>query len=156
MPADAATDVQVRPATVQDLDAVAEMFDHYRVFYGQDSDLDLARRFLGERMEAGESRIYVGQCSEQICGFMQLYPSFSSTAARRIWVLNDLWVEDSARQSGVGQALLKQADQLAVESGASHLELATARDNQPARELYEKQGWVRDDVFVHYYRSPQA
>ena len=151
-----ATAVQVRPATTDDLDAVAQLFDEYRVFYGQDSDLKLAKSFLGERLSSGDSRIFVGQCGDAICGFLQLYPSFSSTAARRIWVLNDLYVNDEQRGSGVGSALLQQADALCSESGAHHMELATARDNTPARELYEKHGWVRDDVFVHYYRSPQA
>lgn len=152
---DSATEVLVREATEADLDAIVPLFDRYRVFYGQQSDTELARNFLGERLKAGDSKIFVGQCGETICGFIQMYPSFSSTAAATIWVLNDLFVEPDTRGSGIATALLTQAVDHAKATGAHHLELATARDNVPARELYEKLGWIRDEVFVHYYRAPQ-
>ena len=52
---------KTRPAEERDLPAVAELFDAYRQFYEMPGDLALARRFLGERFERGESVILVAE-----------------------------------------------------------------------------------------------
>ena len=64
-------------------------------------------------------------------GFVQLYPVFSSTAARprRLWLLNDLFVAPEARGGGVARALMQRARRLAEETDAVGLELATAHAN---------------------------
>lgn len=128
------------------------MFDAYRVFYGQDSDLELAHEFLRERLGREESVVFLAldRGLERAAGFTQLYPLFSSVAARRKWLLNDLFVAPEARGRGVGRALLEAARGLAAETGARGLELATAPDNTAAQRLYESAGWKRD-VFLHYF-----
>ena len=82
-------------------------------------------------------------------GFTQLYPSFSSVAARRIWILNDLYVLPAARGQGVGRAVLEAAKTHALATGAHRLDLSTAHDN-PAQKLYEAAGYTRDNHFHHY------
>jgi hypothetical protein len=49
--------ITVRKATITDLDLVAPLFDAYRQFYRQPPDLELARQFLSERLQRGESII---------------------------------------------------------------------------------------------------
>ena len=74
-------------------------FDAYRQFYGRASDLSGAHAFLRERFDHGESVVFLAfDAGGQGVGFTQLYPSFSSTAMARIFVLNDLFVCASARQ----------------------------------------------------------
>src|SRR5215469_7546293 len=90
---------RIEPATLADLPALATLFDAYRVFYRQPSDPGKARDFLGERLERGESVIFLAHDGGGAAlGFTQLYPCFSSVAARRLWVLNDLYVERWARR----------------------------------------------------------
>ncbi len=59
-----------------------------------------------------------------------------------------------ARRQGIGQALLKQAQDFAVEAGFAQLELRTAVDNIPAQTLYESLGWQRDTRFYTYTLRP--
>lgn len=143
--------VEVRRATPEDVPAVAPLFDAYRVFYGREPDPELARGFLRERLERAESVVFLALDGEagRAVGFTQLYPLFSSVAARRKWLLNDLFVAPEARVRGVGGALLEAARWFAVETGAGGLELATAPDNVTAQRLYEATGWKRD-AFLHY------
>ena len=143
--------VEVRGATAGDVPLAALLFDAYRVFYGQSSDPPLARRFLGERLERGESAVLLAFDGEpgRAVGLSQLYPIFSSVAARPRWLLNDLFVLPEARGRGVGRALLEGARKLAAETGAAGLDLATAPENVAARRLYESTGWERD-AFLHY------
>lgn len=137
-------------AALDDLDLIAPLFDGYRQFYGQASDLDGARAFLRARLELDESVILLAVHDGVGLGFIQLYPSFSSVTMQRLWTLNDLYVAPAARRQGVATDLLEAARQYAIETESKGLELATAPDNTAAQALYEALGWQRDS-FYHYY-----
>jgi GNAT superfamily N-acetyltransferase len=143
--------MQVKRATISDLDHAAPLFDAYRQFYGQRSDVAAARAFLDERLRRDESVIFLAVEDSEALGFTQLYPSFSSVSLKRLWILNDLFVGADVRRGGVGRRLLDRAREWAIETGAKGLVLATAVDNSGARALYESCGWQRDDEFQHYY-----
>jgi len=140
----------VRQATAAEVDLVAPLFDAYRQFYGCSPDPDLARRFLGERLDRGESVVFVAVADGKGVGFVQLYPTFTSVGARRAWILNDLYVSPDARQRGVGRALMDAARRMAEGMGAAWLELATARDNDRAQALYRSCGYKRDEKFDRF------
>jgi GNAT superfamily N-acetyltransferase len=148
------TSVQVTRATVDDIETIAPLFDAYRQFYQQPGDLDGARAFLTERLERGESVIFLARLDDGTpAGFTQLYPIFSSTTMRRAWLLNDLFVAPAARRAGVGRALLERAHAFARETNSKELMLQTAVDNLPAQRLYESLGWQRDNDFYVYMLS---
>ncbi len=140
----------VRRAGLGDVGDLAPLFDLYRQFYGQRSDLAAARAFLSERVRRDESVIFIASADDLALGFTQLYPSFSSVSVRRLWILNDLFVSPAARRAGVGRRLLERAREWAVETGAKGLTLTTALTNSAARSLYESCGWRLDDEFAHY------
>ena len=144
------TALAIRQAGVDDLDALAPLFDAYRRFYEQPGDIALASAYLHARLEAGESVIFVAEADGQLLGFTQLYPTWCSVAAARIFVLYDLFVDDDARRGGVGRALMRAAQDFAREAGAVRIDLSTARTNARAQALYESLGWQRDDVFLVY------
>src|ERR1041384_2753933 len=98
--------IEVGQATVEDLDLLVPLFDAYRQFYGQPSAPERARRFLRERFEHSQSVIFLSFEGTAATGFTQLYPSFSSVAMARIFILNDLFVAREARGRGTGSALL--------------------------------------------------
>jgi ribosomal protein S18 acetylase RimI-like enzyme len=139
-------------ATPDDLAALALLFDAYRVFYGRASDPALARAFLDARLRGGQSIIFIARdpTRDAALGFTQLYPSFSSVSAARIWILNDLFVTPAARQRGVAHALMAHARTFAAADGALRLVLETAEDNHAAQVLYESLGYVRETGTRHY------
>ena len=136
----------VRRATAADLDALAPLFDAYRCFYAQAPDLPRARDYLAERMARGESVVLLAERDGAAAGFTQLYPVFSSVRTARTWLLNDLFVAEGARRSGVARSLLDAAATFARDDGAAGLMLETTRDNAPARALYRSAGWHEDDT----------
>ena len=142
----------VRQAGPEDAALVAPLFDLYRQFYEQPSDPALALAFIRARLERQESVVFLAERDGRPVGFVQLYPVFSSTAARprRLWLLNDLYVAAEARGGGVARALMQRARRLAEETDAVGLELATAHSNHAAQRLYESLGWRRDEKFPRY------
>jgi ribosomal protein S18 acetylase RimI-like enzyme len=144
--------IDVRQASIVDLEALAPLFDAYRQFYGKPSDLRLARSFLRDRFEHNQSVIFIATKPDaNAVGFAQLYPSFSSVSAARVFILNDLFVSPAARRCGAGIKLLDAAVAFARAVGAIRLSLSTASDNNAAQGLYASQRWLRDNEFYHYH-----
>jgi GNAT superfamily N-acetyltransferase len=142
--------IEIVTAGPDELEPVARLFNAYRVFYRQHSDLDAARNFIRTRQERRDSVIFLARVRDEEAGFVQLYPSLSSVSMRPIWILNDLFVAQSARGHGVGRQLMGKARDFASASGAVRLELTTEHDNRTAQRLYEACGYVRDTVFYKY------
>jgi ribosomal protein S18 acetylase RimI-like enzyme len=134
---------------------VIEMFDKYRVFYKQPSNIELAKNFIQSRLDNNESVIFVATVADNNnvipIGFTQLYPKFSSGKAIKIWVLNDLYVEPTYRKLGVGESLIKYALKYAKEDKASHVELSTAIDNYTAQSLYDSIGFKRQNPSTDFF-----
>ena len=146
----AASSVRIVRASDKDADRIAPLFDAYRQFYKKEPDLAGARAFIGERLQRDESVIFLALAGDKAVGFVQLYPCFSSTAMKRMWILNDLFVLSQARRQGAAQALMERAKQWAIETKADGLWLETAVDNHPAQRLYERLGWKRDNDYYRY------
>lgn len=143
-------ELAIRQASVSDLDPLVPLFDGYRQFYRQASEPDRIRTFLLDRFEHNQSVIFVAVKDGTAVGFTQLYPSFSSGALARIFILNDLFVSPDARLLGIGTALLQAAAEFGRRVGALRLVLSTEVTNMPAQSLYEKLGWKRNTEFCSY------
>ena len=142
--------MKIVKASIDFLDELTPLFDGYRVFYEQNSDTKAARQFLSERLYKEDSVIFLASDTHgKGLGFTQLYPSFSSVSMQHMYILNDLFVSESARGMGVGAALLKHAQQFARAEGCKGLILETAIDN-PAQKLYKRLGWKLDSEVNHY------
>jgi GNAT superfamily N-acetyltransferase len=147
--------IEIAQATFADLPLVVPLFDAYRQFYGQSSDLTGAHRFLQAHLEKQTSVIFlafahVAGGQRQASGFTQLYPSFSSVSMQPLWILNDLFVAPEARTLGAGTALLEHAKAYAIQTGAKGLTLTTQVNNLVAQRVYENAGWQRDQEFYTY------
>lgn len=146
--------IATRYAAAADLDAAAALFDSYRQFYEQPSDLALARRYLTERFERKESVLIVAEDDQgALIGFTQLYPTFCSVRAAHTFVLYDLFVTPKARGTGAGRALMHAAEAHARKAGAARMELSTAKTNVVGQALYESLGWQKDTAFLVYGRD---
>src|ERR1700761_7460867 len=104
------TSPAIRRAVLADVDALAPLFDAYRRFYEQPGDIALASAYLHDRLERGESVILVAQEGFRLLGFCQLYPTWCSVAAARLFVLYDLFVDDGERRAGTGRRLMLAAE----------------------------------------------
>jgi ribosomal protein S18 acetylase RimI-like enzyme len=142
---------QIVRAEHRHLEKLAPLFDAYRIFYKQPSDVIAAFDFLHERLSNLESVIFLALSSDgEGLGFTQLYPSFGSVSLCRVWILYDLFVAPEARRRGVGRALMKRAHQFAADSGARAVKLSTENNNFQAQALYESLGYVRETEFYRY------
>lgn len=143
--------IRLRQAVLTDLDELSVLFDGYRQFYEQPSNVAAAKSFLLERFNHNESVLFIAHDGATPVGFAQLYPSFSSVSLGRIYIVNDLFVREAARGKGIGPRLLAASIEYAKTVGAIRLALSTALTNTRAQALYAAEGWSRDDDFFYVH-----
>lgn len=105
---------------------------------------DDARRFFGRiarMVDAGERAILAASDEQGICGSVQLILNLPDNQPHRAEVTKML-VHRRARRQGVGAALVRGAESLAVELGRTVLTLDAVTGGDAAR-LYERMGWER-------------
>ena len=131
--------------------SVAKLFDLYRQFYECEPNLPLAEKYVAERIRNEESVIYFATDAGSAVGFVQMYPSFCSVDATKIYILYDLFVDASMRDAGIGKKLMNRAAKHAGEHGASRIDLQTAFSNKPGQHLYESLGYQKVLEDFHSY-----
>jgi ribosomal protein S18 acetylase RimI-like enzyme len=141
----------IQRATLNHLEPLTVLFEGYRAFYKKEADREGANQFLKERIENDESVIFILHAADRaMVGFTQLYPLFSSTRMKRLWLLNDLFVHPDYRGQGFSKALLQKAQAFAIETKACGIMLETAKDNTIGNNLYPNLGFELDERFNVY------
>ncbi len=140
----------IRKASLNDIGQLVKLFDAYRVFYKKDTDVTGAKKFLSERIKNNESEIFVAEIDNSLVGFVQLYPLFSSTRMKRLWLLNDLFVADSHRGRGISVLLMEKAKEFAIQTNSCGLILETAKTNDIGNSLYPRTGFALDNDHNYY------
>ncbi len=143
----------VRLADDRDAEAVARLMIGFRNHLGYDWPSDNA--FL-----AGVEKLLDERDSDFLLGFVDGDDEARGVAALRfrfgLWragldcLVEDVFVEDAARGSGLGRALMDAAVARARERGARRMELDTHDTNAAAIALYESIGFTNKGD--RYYR----
>jgi GNAT superfamily N-acetyltransferase len=141
--------IKITRAKLEDISVIVPLFDAYRCWYHQTSDVKAAQEFLIERLRNDQSVIFIAWKESKAVGFTQLYPIYSSVSMRTAWLLNDLYVDASVRKEGVGTKLLDAAKAFGTEQKSKWLMLQTGCDNTTAQSVYEKHGWKKETDFFY-------
>ncbi|MBD9416953.1 GNAT family N-acetyltransferase [Pseudomonas sp. PDM16] len=144
--------MRIVQATLEHLDLLTPLFIKYREFYGELPFPDSSRKFLETRIKRKESIIYLALADDEdkLLGYCQLFPSYSSLSLKRVWILNDIYVAEDARRMLVADRLLQTAKQMAKETNAVRMRVATSISNEVAQKTYESIGFREDTKFKNY------
>lgn len=141
----------ITQATANHLQDLAPLFDGYRKFYRQASNLDGAKTFLQERLAKKDSVIFIAYKNDVAVGFTQLYPLFSSVSMQPMYLLNDLYIHPDYRSQGVGEALINKAKALCKTEDKKGLAIQTENNNR-AQHLYQRLGFEPDGDLHFFWR----
>ena len=123
--------------------------DFYEVGPSDEALTDMALALLDEPDLEG-LQLIARDDDGQAVGFATIFWSWSTLAASRIAVMNDLYVDPAGRGRGYAERLIEACVDHARERGASSVEWQTARDNDRAQAVYERVGGQRDDRWLDY------
>jgi ribosomal protein S18 acetylase RimI-like enzyme len=111
-----------------------------------DADTDTLRQVV----TSPATTLLVARQGDEIVGMCTL-ATFHIPTGVRSWI-EDVVVDEAARGSGVGSALVKAAVQLAEVAGARSVDLTSRPERAEANLLYQRLGFVRRETNV--YRIP--
>eukprot|EP01114_Cavostelium_apophysatum_P003000 TRINITY_DN12709_c0_g1_i1.p1 TRINITY_DN12709_c0_g1~~TRINITY_DN12709_c0_g1_i1.p1 ORF type:complete len:181 (+),score=24.71 TRINITY_DN12709_c0_g1_i1:24-566(+) len=143
-------------ATSEHIALIVDLFDQYRQFCKQEHNLQACEDFITKRLHRKESVIFVVvEMSDEekvlrSVGFAQLFPYFTSSMLRRVLLLNDLFIDPSFRNRGIGEKLLSVCADFSRAVGCYKLTLMTVVENVGAQKLYEKFGFKIRSEFYNY------
>ena len=146
--------MRIREAEISDINQLSKLFDSYRMFYGNESDIDISKKFLENRLSNKDSKVFICEVNNILTGFVQLYPLFSSTRVSKYWLLNDLFVGSEYRGKGYSKQLIDKAKELVKESNACGMMLETEKSNKIGNNLYLKTGFKINDLSNFYEWVP--
>ncbi len=145
--------MKIIQASETHLDLIIPLFDDYRFFYGENSNVCKAKNFIQDRLQKADSIIFLATETSKstAIGFAQLYPSFTSIGTGKTFILNDLYVSPQHRKNGIANKLLKHIKEFAQKNGAVKITLQTASSNISAQKLYESLGYKQEKNFISFY-----
>jgi GNAT superfamily N-acetyltransferase len=143
--------VEIAPVAAAEFERLLPLIAAYQRFYeveaiDEERNRAFFRRFLAP---SEDGMLLAARDGDEIVGYACLYWHFSSLSAAESVLMNDLFVSEAARGSGVGRALIEASAAVARDRGAAHLEWATAPDNARAQALYDSTGAERSE-WVEY------
>jgi len=144
--------MQIKQCNESYLEQLVELFEEYRLFCGSEPSPSDTKEFLKKLIRNQESVIFIAldTATDRVMGFVNLYPSYSTLALQRLWILNDLGVSGDYRGKGVSKALILKVQAYAKETHAIRIELKTQCTNTTARSLYKSIGFTIDSDNVYY------
>jgi ribosomal protein S18 acetylase RimI-like enzyme len=150
---DAAGPVVIRRAVAADAEAIHAMIRALGALLG------LAQKVTGtvediRRHGFGPSPAFealIAECGGRPVGLCLFFASFSSWRAAPGLYVQDLYVADAARGTGLGRRLLAAAAAIGRARGATYLRLSVEADNVAAQRFYARAGlaWsTTERIFV--------
>jgi GNAT superfamily N-acetyltransferase len=140
--------VHIAVVAEADLPHLIPLMRSYCDFYGvapsDEKLMALARALLADPDGEGFQLIARDDGGRAV-GFATVFWTWSTLAAGRIAIMNDLFVHPDARGSGLADALIEECRVLAGRRGAVSLGWQTAKDNDRAQTVYERVGAKREE-----------
>jgi GNAT superfamily N-acetyltransferase len=126
--------------------------DFYEVSPSDDALLAMSRTLIASPDE-GVQLIARDDAGGRAVGFATIFWTWQTLSASRLGVMNDLFVSEDARGTGVADALIAACAERCRERGATELAWQTAHTNERARAVYERVGAARDERWLDYSLS---
>jgi GNAT superfamily N-acetyltransferase len=137
----------IRLAGPEDAGTVADLLCAFRDWFGYGEPSDADMRASVERLVADPNTEFLlgGRPAAGVCQLRYRYGVWKSAED---CCLEDLYVRDDARATGLGHALVEAAIKRAGTRGCRRIELDVNSANAPARALYEAAGFAGDSLFL--------
>jgi GNAT superfamily N-acetyltransferase len=122
--------------------------DFYAVSPADEDLLALSRALIADPVNEGVQLI-ARDLRGRAIGFATVYWTWQTTKGARAGVMNDLFVVEHARGSGVADDLIAECAREAAGRGARVLSWITAPDNARAQQVYARTGAERSEWYEY-------
>jgi GNAT superfamily N-acetyltransferase len=136
---------EVREEDLEDhLPLMRAYCDFYEVAPSDEDLLALGRALIADPEREGV-QLLARDLRGRAIGFATVFWTWSTLSAHRLGVMNDLYVAQHARGSGVAEALIDACRVQCRSRGVPRLAWQTAKDNVRAQAVYDRVGGRRSE-----------
>ena len=138
--------ITIRSAARADLPLIAQLIRDLAEYEKLAHEVRFDEAVLGEKLfgtnggHGPYAEVVIGELDGAAQGFALFFHNFSTFEGKPGIYLEDLYVREAARGSGLGKALLAHLAALAVERDCARLEWSVLDWNEPAIGFYRKLG----------------
>ncbi|MCC6328559.1 MAG: GNAT family N-acetyltransferase [Acidobacteria bacterium] len=148
----------IRTPYPAEIDTIFEMMRRFAAFedlteYMTADPAELRAAVFGENAFV-EALIAV--CGDVPAGYAIFYPHFSSFRGESGYYLEDIYIDEAFRGSGVGKALLRAIARLGRERGFTRIDFQVSASNSNAISFYRSLGAVANEDERHFKFSDAA
>jgi ribosomal protein S18 acetylase RimI-like enzyme len=154
--------IRIRRAVAADAPALLELmrrlaeFEHYAADFAVTEKTLLAQGFEREPPDFVALVADDSDAAGALFGMLVYYIIPFTFRARPTLYIKELYVEESGRGRGIGEALMRSAAAEALARGCATIKWQVAEWNTRARAFYERLGATADHVWVDYALSESA
>ena len=141
--------LKITSVTEKILAELSILLAEYQAFYKAKPDHNHNLKFLKSVLDKDDGKFFIGKYNGQNIGYASIYFSYSSVTAKRIAILNDLYVRENFRGRGLGKELINFAISYAKDMKIEQVRWFTRINNTQAQSLYAKYNATKTDWF-HY------
>ncbi len=136
------TDFEIRQAKEEDVPEILELIKALAEFENLSDEVVATEELLKKTLFGINSpaEVQIAYDKNKTLGFALYFRSFSTFLGRPGIYLEDLYVRESARGKGVGEALLSRLAQRTLVIGGGRLEWSVLNWNEVAIKFYQKMG----------------
>lgn len=139
-------DLEFVPVTESSIDSVLEMAERLYALWGDRYDAERTRpamlRLIAEPQHGG---MWLMKTSGQVAGYMVVTVCFSLEFGGLFGLLDELYLQENARGSGMGWRAIEFAESFCRERGLHALRLEVGHANARAIALYKRTGFRAED-----------
>lgn len=150
--------LQIRKSTSKDIPAIIELMREFAEFENLSDSLEVNQENLRDAM-FGENAFVEGLIAfdaETAVAYAIFLPYFSSFRGQRSVYLEDIYITENYRKSGLGEKMLREIARVGKEKGAVRMDFQVLDWNAPAINFYKKHGAVIDDSERHLKFTDEA
>ena len=136
------TDFEIRQAEEEDVPEILELIKALAEFENLSEEVVATEELLKIKLIGINSpaEVQIAYDKNKTLGFALYFRTFSTFLGRPGIYLEDLYVRESSRGKGVGEALLRRLAQRTREIGGGRLEWSVLNWNEAAIKFYQKMG----------------
>lgn len=128
--------------TAAHLREAAQLFDQYRLHYGESALPGQTVAWLTDQTAQRRLMLFTATLDDELVGVTTTVVIPASLRLSHFWQIRDLYVAPEARRNGVARAMLDAVRRAATEAGAVRVSVQTEKNNGPALRLYRASGFT--------------
>jgi len=144
--------IEIRKLTESDLPTVFALMTEFAEYENLMEYLDIKPASYIEAMFGAKAFVegLIAFNGEEAVGYAIFYPCFATFRSLPGMFLEDLFVSEKARGTGLGDKLLRSVAQRALQRGFERIDLHVLDWNAPAIEFYKKRGADGGSSDLHF------